>query len=95
MTLLIPFLWPWIEAVKGKYINREESSCLCVVLSRHERWFLVYECRFALGGSRGVQMDRGGVDASQESGCAPWFLDMRCVKWRRACECELLSTRVI
>ena len=40
-------------------------------------------------------MDRGGVDASQKSGCAPWFLDMRCVKWRRACECELLSTRVI
>ena len=70
MTLLIPFLWPWNEAVKGQYINREKSSCLCVVLSRYERQFLVYECRFALGGSRGVQMDRGGVDASQESGCA-------------------------
>ena len=70
MTLLIPFLWPWIEAVKGKCIDREESSCLCVVLSRHEGQFLVDECRFALGGLRSVQMDRGGVDASQESGCA-------------------------
>ena len=38
-------------------------------------------------------MDRGGVDASQKSGCAPWSLDMRCVKWRRAC--ELLSTRLL
>ena len=40
-------------------------------------------------------MDRGGVDASLESGCVPWSLDMRCVKCRRAFKCELLSTRVI
>ena len=44
--LLTPFLRPWSETVKGQYINREESSCLCVVLSSHERWFLVDERRF-------------------------------------------------
>ena len=93
--MLIPFLWPWIEAVMGQYINREESSCLCVVLSMYEGQFLVDECRFTYVSPCGLQTDIEGVDASLESGCVPWFLDMRCVKWRRACEFELLLTRVI
>ena len=95
VILLIPFLWSWSEAVKGKYINREESSCLCVVLSSHERWFLVYECRFVFVSPWDLQTDRGGVDASLESGCVPWFLDMRCVKWRRACEWVVVDARYL
>ena len=86
---------PWNETVKGQFINREESSCLCVVLSSHERWFLVDECRFVFVSPWGLLTDIEGVDASQKSGCVPWSLDMRCVKWRRAFKCELLSTRVI
>ena len=76
------------ECDGAEVFNSIEMVLLCMMVNG---WWVPFRVCESLRSPNG----------SQRSGCLPgvgflwWFLDMRYVKWRRACKCELLLTRVI